>query len=194
MKKVCGIGINDYDGKVNIDGVLIKSYVVWRDMLSRCYSKRDIVRHPTYADVNVCDEWLSFSKFKEWFDKNYPYNLDKAGIKVQIDKDLLSNNDKIYSPDTCVFLPSRINKFISSENSNNKSGYTGVYWDKYKKKWRVRINEFDSGTYKHIGYFKDINDANIAYISAKKHETLKAKKYLEELEYDKDIIDKLEEL
>lgn len=46
---------------------------------------------------------------------------------------------------------------ISVPNSNNTSGYTGVSWDKVKKKWvaRRRIN----GKYKFLGYFSEKMDA-----------------------------------
>lgn len=42
-------------------------------------------------------------------------------------------------------------------HSNNTSGYTGVYWDASKRKWRaeVRLN----GKNKHAGYFSDVEEA-----------------------------------
>ena len=37
-----------------------------------------------------------------------------------------------------------------SKQSNNESGYTGVYWNKNRQKWHARVGR------KHIGYFKDL--------------------------------------
>jgi len=48
----------------------------------------------------------------------------------------------------------------------NTSGFTGVSWCKYDKKWnsRIRIN----GKLIHLGYFKTAQEAGEAYLSAKK--------------------------
>ncbi len=45
-------------------------------------------------------------------------------------------------------------------NSNNRSGYTGVSWDKQGQKWRacVRLR----GKTVHLGFFEDVHDAGIA--------------------------------
>lgn len=191
MKKIYCVGINDYNGKVNINNKKIKSYQIWQNMLRRCYNKNFQDRHPTYVGVAVCDEWLKFSKFKDWFDKNYRYDLEEQGIKLHIDKDLLSRDGKVYSPDTCVFLPSNVNKFLSNSYSNNKSGYIGVSWDNSRSKWKVQINEFNSSSYKNIGRFKNIEDARNTYIKARHIEAEKCREYLRELGYNENIVNKI---
>jgi len=40
---------------------------------------------------------------------------------------------------------------------NNSSGVTGVQWNKAHAAWHVRIGV--GGKYKHLGYFKDFNEA-----------------------------------
>jgi len=45
-------------------------------------------------------------------------------------------------------------------NSNNKSGVKGVYWNKQNKSWHARIKV--NGVNKHIGSFKNIDDAEKA--------------------------------
>ena len=45
----------------------------------------------------------------------------------------------------------------SSLSSNNTSGFTGVYWEKARNKWKVCIKINGKG--KHLGYFTDIDDA-----------------------------------
>ena len=47
-----------------------------------------------------------------------------------------------------------------SIHSNNKSGFTGVYWDKAGNKWKAYINI--NGKSKHLGRFTDMDDAIIA--------------------------------
>ena len=76
---IFGIGVNDYDGHVRINGKIIKSYDVWHSMIERCYSKKSHKKRPTYIGCKVHKEWLYFSNFKKWFDENYieGYELDK---------------------------------------------------------------------------------------------------------------------
>lgn len=65
----------------------------------------------SYTDVIVCDEWKDFNNFWEWIKPYY----DKGLIPKywHMDKDLLSPPDqKIYSPETCCFLPPEINSLI----------------------------------------------------------------------------------
>lgn len=191
MRKVYNVGINDYNGRICINNKKIKSYQSWKDMLARCYSYSFHNKNPTYIGCTVCDDWLYFSKFKEWFDKNYRWDLDEQGIKLNLDKDLLSGESKIYSPETCVFLPKKINLFIANIQNNNVSGYTGVCWHKNNKKWVSRIHDFFTSKNKYVGQFNNIEDARDAYIEARKIEVLKVKEYLRELGYDKKIIDNI---
>lgn len=192
IKKIFSVGVNDCDDKIKINCKNIRCYDVWRAMIDRCYNiKNKDYNNYGYAGVCVCNEWLYFSKFKEWFDDKYPYNLEKLGVKLHLDKDLLSNDSKIYSPDTCIFLPNKVNNFLSNKYSTNTSGYTGVSWDKNRNKWVVNISDFNSNKYKKIGRFKNIEDARDAYIDARKTEVLKVKEYLRELGYDEEIINKI---
>ncbi|MEG2230349.1 MAG: AP2 domain-containing protein [Bacilli bacterium] len=90
-----------------------KQYSVWRCMLNRCYNEKDRVKYSTYKDVTVCDEWLNFQNFAKWYEENY-YEVNDE--KMCLDKDILIKGNKIYSPQTCIFAPQRINKlFIKSD-------------------------------------------------------------------------------
>lgn len=168
MQKVLGVGINDYNEKIKINNKHIKSYIVWRDMLKRCYDSKYHKSRPTYIGCTVCEEWLYFSKFKEWYDNNFPFWLERDGVIIDLDKDLLIEGNKIYSPDTCIFIPHKVNSFMTNKKSNsNKSGYTGVCWHKRLNKWRVQINIFNNNKDRHVGYFANIEDAGDAYIKAR---------------------------
>ena len=191
MHKIYEIGINDYNEKVKIGGIMLKSYTTWIDMIKRCYSKKFQEKRPTYIGCKVCDEWLHFSKFKKWFDENYPYHLEEQGTRLQLDKDLMSTDEKIYSPDTCVFLPNKVNKFISNRKNTNKIGVTGVCWNKRNNAWTSQITDYTTGKAKHLGYFKNIEDAKNAYIKARAVEVEKVKEHMRELGYIEEIIDRI---
>ena len=55
----------------------------------------------------------------------------------QLDKDLLVYKNKVYSPDTCVFISQKLNIFIT-KGRNNKDTPIGV---SYRKNQRTRSEE-----------------------------------------------------
>jgi len=110
---VCGVGMNDFHDRVLIDGRAIRSYDTWHSMLRRCYAKSDLSRRPTYTVCSVADSWLSFSTFEKWYTENYVEGY-------QLDKDILIQGNKVYSPDTCVFVPQALNGLL--EDSRGSRG------------------------------------------------------------------------
>lgn len=105
-KLVYGVGINDYEGIATE----LKSYKSWIHMLGRCYSLKQKSYRPTYIGCSVCDEWKYFTNFKNWFDLNY---IDE----YHLDKDILVEGNKVYSPDACRFVPEYINALLNSHQN-----------------------------------------------------------------------------
>lgn len=93
---VCGVGIKG-SLKTREYGLRVKSYTVWVGMISRCYNEGRHKTHPTYIGCSVCDEWLYYPNFKVWFDDNYIEGYE-------LDKDIKVKGNKIYSPETCMFV------------------------------------------------------------------------------------------
>lgn len=66
------------------------------------------------------------------------------------------------------FCTKRQNNWNRSIQTNNKSGYKGVIWNKQCQKWQARIVLF--GKQKHLGLFINPIDAASAYkAAARKH-------------------------
>lgn len=101
---IFGIGLNDMSCTNN-------SYTVWHSMLRRCYSSVYQKGKPTYVKCKVSDKWLVHSNFNPWFTDNYIKDW-------QLDKDLLSGESKIYSEETCCFLPPVLNSLIIKKTNN----------------------------------------------------------------------------
>lgn len=160
---VYGVGINDYKGNISIHGVHIKSYKAWVRVLERCYDIKYKTKNPSYNDVVICDEWIKFSNFKEWFDKNYVDGYE-------IDKDIPVQGNKVYSPDTCCFVPRRINTLLLNKQRTNTSGVIGVYKNKHGT---FVAHSNMNGKKITIGYFKTAEDASKAYVKAKEEFVLK---------------------
>lgn len=108
------------DGKyvAKIDGEHTTAYKKWRSMIVRCYDEKYSNAHPTYKDCIVCEEWHNYQNFAKWFEDNY-YEI--PGEIMDLDKDILIEGNKIYSPETCVFVPQSLNK-IFNHKKNKKSG------------------------------------------------------------------------
>lgn len=126
-----GIG---YYGKEfeNVKLIDIPSYRTWRMMLQRCYDEKVHKVEPRYKDCAVCEEWHSLFRFNEWYLKNY-YSISNE--RMELDKDILLKNNKIYSPDTCVFVPQRINTLFVTANKIRGEFPIGVYYDRQKKRY-----------------------------------------------------------
>lgn len=162
-----------------------RAYVVWGSMMQRCYSESYLTRKPTYNGCEVSEEFKDFDYFQKWCvsQKGF-YEKDDNGISFCLDKDILSRENKVYSEDTCCFVPLEINNlFVSSKNSGIPKG---VYRNTRGKPFRVRI--YIDGERKGLGSYETIEDAFSVYKRAKeqriKYFANKWKEFIDESVYD----------
>lgn len=132
-----GVGIIDIQ-VAQSDAAFIK----WKSMLSRCYSAKFHHWEPSYIGCSVCDEWCLLSNFKKWFDEN-------AIEQYHLDKDILIKGNKVYSPDTCCFVPQEINKLLNTRRNVRGAYPIGVtkYRSRYKATIMIRGRRTAIGTY-----------------------------------------------
>lgn len=95
-------------------------YRCWAHILERCTNPKGRIAR-VYKDCKICDEWLEYTKFKEWYNSQIGHNS-----KYDVDKDLLGDG-KLYSPDTCCLLPRSLNSMIVNRVDKNRELPTGVY-------------------------------------------------------------------
>lgn len=127
--------------KTKENGKHLKSYEIWRSMLKRCYDKKEQKRYPRYEKCSVCDEWKYYKNFKEWYEDNY-YEVE--GQRMHLDKDILVKGNKIYSPETCVFVPERINILFIKSNKIRGDYPIGVNWHERDKIYESGCSIFDT--------------------------------------------------
>jgi hypothetical protein len=138
-KTVRNIGFLGY-GK-HITSRKNKAYILWTQIFSRCYSENTHLNRPSYIGCSVDERWHNFQVFGEWFELNYinGYHLDK---------DILVKGNKIYGPDTCCFVPQKINSLFLNRKAKRGELPIGI---------RKRISK------NNIIYIAQITKNNIHY-------------------------------
>lgn len=132
-KSVLGVG---YYGEGRYKAFKQKNYSIWRSMLQRCYDLKYQEKQPTYIGSIVIEEWHNFQNFAKWFEKNYNAEYMQGW---QLDKDILCSDCKVYSPDTCVFVPQEINKLFTKRENYRGEYPLGVIKVKHYKKFIAQI-------------------------------------------------------
>lgn len=104
------VGVGEF--KLSTNGRKTKAGSVWYGILSRCYNENDAA-YKTYGakGVFVCSEWHNFQNFAKWFEDNFIESI----VRPELDKDILSEEVKKYSPQTCMFVTKSEN--ITEANS-----------------------------------------------------------------------------
>lgn len=157
---VFGVGINDspYNTSNSVDGKLVRCplYSQWKAMLQRCYCPKWKAAYPTYEACTVAADWLRYSSFLDWADRH-----DWAG--KHLDKDLRVKGNKVYGPDTCLWIDPDINRLLL--NSIKRRGDCPVGVSELKGKYIARISI--NGKPQSIGLFDTIEGASTAFLQAK---------------------------
>lgn len=156
---ICGVACIG-NTKTKENGINKKSYSVWSSMIHRCYDEKYLKNKPTYRDKYVCDEWLCFENFEKWFNENY-YEIENE--VMCLDKDILVKGNKVYSPNTCIFVPNSINILVVTQNRSDK--LLGVH--KTKSNTYNAIYGDGSGNNVYLGAFNNEEDAFLAYKNGK---------------------------
>lgn len=162
---IYGKGINDLpyvtERKERVNGKLklvwrCPFYATWRNMMMRVNDINYMEKHPRYKDCEVCEDWYVFSNFKAWMEtQNWAGNL--------LDKDLLSSDSKVYSPETCVFISPRLNSFLVVKSNSP----TGAAYDKRRGHWNGMCNK-GNGKSEYLGRFSTPEAAHRAWQVAKR--------------------------
>jgi len=147
------LGVGKYMAKQN--NKLTEAYVSWKHILERCYDEPQKHKHPAYYGIcTVCEEWLNFQNYAEWFYANFDKNAYDG--RIHIDKDILHKGNKIYAPEHCTFIPQRINMmFMEKEKHTDKDLPNAIF--RCVNGFRAAYNA------KSLGVFKTLEEAIIAH-------------------------------
>ena len=151
-----GVGVNDLKGQPGSDKCpVIKT---WRNMIVRCYSDKYQANQPTYENKTVSNDWLFSSKFKEWMS-------DQIWQGLELDKDILVKGNTVYGPETCAFIPKRLNNVLTNVRYKDGGFPLGVTkkLDYPRKKPFVARVRFNTGKTKFLGNFSTPEEAHKAW-------------------------------
>ena len=180
---VFGVGVVGTKYPSMINGVQTKEYELWKSMLRRCYSDKYQKKYPTYEGCEVSNNFKSYEYFYEWCHKQIGF----SNQDWQLDKDLLVKGNKVYSEDSCVFIPKEINTLLTKSTSSRGEYLIGVCWHKARKAFMAQVGK-GKGKLKHLGYFTTEIEAYNAYKQAKevfvKEQAEKWKSQIDERAYE----------
>ena len=108
---------------------------IYRNMYNRCYNERVHELQPNYIGCTICEEWLSLpdhntsqagrQAFYDWVNDGNFYEIEGEPT-VQLDHDILVKGNRIYSPDTCVFVPASVNAMFGGFHGRDTEFPVGV--------------------------------------------------------------------
>ena len=159
---VFGVGMLGTKYPPTINGVLTKEYMLWTDMLRRCYSDTYKKKQPTYEDCEVSNNFKSYEYFYEWCQNQIGFDVKGW----QLDKDLLVKGNKVYNEDSCFFLPQEINKVLTKSTASRGECLIGVSWHKKDKAFVAQVSK-NKWKSEYLGSFNTELEAFNAYKIAK---------------------------
>lgn len=161
-----------------------EEYIRWGSMLTRCYSEK--YSEESYEPCYVCEEWHNFQNFARWYSE---HKYEIPGESLQLDKDIKYKGNHVYSPETCLIVPRRVNSIIL--NRGNDRGNYAIGVQKKGNLFLACCNRFDAKESAYIGSFKTELEAFNAYKKEKEMQLKKCCEYYRG-KVPKEVIDALQ--
>jgi len=143
-----------YQTSHTIDGVEIKTRegILWYGVKNRCYGGRN----KAYIGCTMSENFLDFQFFAEWCNNQIGWGEEGWCL----DKDFLVEGNKVYSENTCVFVPRVINTIFANKHIETHEN-TGAIWISHSNKWQARASEF--GKQKNYGLHNTPEEAHAVW-------------------------------
>jgi hypothetical protein len=156
---IYGVGVNDRKYPAKVGGKHLKEYELWDSLLKRCYCSKLQKKFPTYLGCSASENFKGYSYFYEWCQNQIGFGQ----LGFQLDKDFITKGNKVYSEDTCLFLPRELNSLLISRKADRGNLPLGVSAEKGRFRARCHINNMSQ----HIGNFNTSEEAFNAYKQVK---------------------------
>jgi len=126
--------------------------MLWKGIRKRCkVGGPHQTTMPSY--VGTTNGFKNFQDFAEWATKQYGYlHKDTSGMYWQLDKDLKVYGNKEYNPESCIFVPQRVNSLLIASNGSRGDYPVGVTRRKQTEKFLASCSS-GQGVQKYLGSF-----------------------------------------
>ena len=138
-----------------------QEYVFWNSMLQRCYDLSYKLKRPTYIGCTSSNNFKYYPYFKDWCNKQVGFG-NKGWC---LDKDILVKGNKLYSEDTCCFVPREINSLFALSGNTRGLNPIGVQFNLEEGNYSARVSR--DGKHCHIGTYETKEDAFLRYKEVK---------------------------
>lgn len=131
---------------------------IWRGLIRR------VGKHEAYLDCTIA--WKSEAEFREWAVKQIGWRANT----FELDKDILVKGNRVYGPDTCVFVPGELNMILSGcYRAKRRGPYPlGVSFNKGSGTFVAQMsNRKEFGLDKYLGSFPTAEEAFACYKATK---------------------------
>ena len=115
----------------------------------------------TYDDCTVSANFKHYPYFKEWYFKQIGHDQESW----ELDKDILVKGNKVYSEDTCCFVPKDLNNLLTHRKKDKGLYPVGVSYKPRINRYIAQIRKFKKVI--HLGCFATPEQAFYAYKQAK---------------------------
>lgn len=116
-------------------------------ILKRLFRDSYKQKNLAYSDGTISEEWMKFESFSSWAQNQVGHERKDW----HIDKDILVKGNKHYGPETCCFVPLRINILFTSRAAKRGPWPIGVHQNnkslKYISKCRDGARSVNLGSY-----------------------------------------------
>lgn len=153
------IGVGEFKAYEN--GKPTKCYSTWEHVHKRCYDPKYQEKRQTYKGCTVCEAWHDYQVYAKWHNENY-YEIE--GQTMALDKDILNKGNKVYSPNTCIFVPLSINSLFVKRD--NERGECPIGVSKHCNKFVVHLSK-GNGKPIYLGLYDTPEEAFQVYKEAK---------------------------
>lgn len=137
----------------------------WARIKARCDAPSVHELLPNYKFVQ--NKFEDFNKFTEWSVDEFGYSeLESSGRFWALDKDLLGDGFT-YCSDSCLFVPQKINSFLTTRGRFRGEFPLGVTFHNKSGKFAAQCSGYGTSVRGHIGLYLDKYDAHRAWQQAK---------------------------
>lgn len=152
--------VDDYltDCETRVGGKKTREYNLWRNMINRCTnSEKDV----SYNNCKISEDFKQFSNFKSWCQTQIGFDNQKW----HLDKDIIVKGNKVYSPETCCFVPREINNLFTLRGKLRGNTPIGVCKSWKSGMYLSRLMKY--GKLIHLGWFSTPEEAFEVYKETK---------------------------